>query len=212
MKKRSLFYGTGVMLLSLLLFTGCEKENMTLPVDEFNDLELKTLIVTPPEDTTEYYTETAYANFLIEDGGYVFTGRRNANPDGYPSLDIGNKWGWAGNLGEGEHILKIYAGAGNNDLSKGTFIGRLLVKIYNGNQVYVKYLMYPGIYMQRVHIYISDVMPQTTAPGQYGFTQEFYPPAISFKDIFTVEDTNGDGMFWVIAHADVNIHLSADLD
>jgi len=149
----------------------------------------------PPFDQSE----TAFAK-----GGYVWTTAKKSNPENLPSLNlIKNRWGWAINLnGDGTTTYEIWAGAGLNLTSNGTLVGSLSVEVI-GSSVTVSYTMTPGYAMQEAHIYVGDLSPTTTAPGQYGHTVYFDPLASSYSYTFDATDTNGDGI-WVIAHAVVN--------
>jgi hypothetical protein len=154
---------------------------------------------TPPP--VEYTNETAFAKFAKTDGGYVFTTNKKSNPENYPSLSLTqNRWGWAGNLAIGQYTAPIYAGAGLNNISNGTLVGTLSVNAIAG-KVTVTYQMNGTYKIGEVHIYVGDSKPTTLAPGQYGFTEYFDPKASSFTQDFFVNDTNGDGKIWIIAHA-----------
>ncbi len=159
----------------------------------------------PPPVT--YMSETAFAKFSKEDGGYVFTSGPKSNPEKYPSLDLTrNRWGWSGNLSTGSYSAEIWAGAGLNHTSKGVHIGSLYVDI-SAESVSVSYALKDGFMMEEVHIYVNDMMPSTFAPGQYGHTIYFDPKVSTFEATFDLSDTNGDGKFWLIAHAVVNLPL-----
>ncbi len=151
------------------------------------------------EDEGEIGCQTAYAKFPA-DMGYVFTDKNNANPDGHPSLGIGNNWGWAGLFTEdGKYEYNIYAGAGRNDINKGTLVGTLTVEV-DGDEVTVTYDLSGSNTMEVIHIYVSNDEPTTTAPGQYGWTVEDMGELTSYSHTFTVD---GDEDIWVIAHAEV---------
>ena len=140
--------------------------------------------------------ETAFGK-----GNWVFASSPSANPENLPSLELTNKrWGWAVNIeGDGDHVYEIWAAAGLNNLSNGTLVGTLIVSTF-GDQVEVTYMLDPGYYMYEVHIYADDFAPTTISPGLYGHTVEFVNGASTYSHTFTVEDTDGDGI-WVIAHA-----------
>ncbi len=50
--------------------------------------------------------------------------------DSFIDLDISNKWGWVVyyTVGSSDFTADLYAGAGQNDLSKGTFVGTVTIK------------------------------------------------------------------------------------
>lgn len=162
---------------------------------------------TPPPPPTEGTSETAFAKFDKTGAfgtGFVFTTGNNSNPEWYATLALTkNRWGWAGNFTtDGTYTFDVWAGAGLNNTANGTWVGTLTI-MKSGNDVTVSYNM-SGYSMQEVHIYAGDFMPTTIAPGQYGYTESFGPLpedyATSHTTSFTIEDTNGDGI-WIIAHA-----------
>lgn len=122
-----------------------------------------------PPDENCFYDETAWAY-----GG----------PYANPNWDYVNNrfWGWTnGPLSEGSYEFDIYAGAGLNDISKGTLVGVLYVDFY-GDCVTVKYEMgevpeFGQVYLGEVHLWVGlDVLPgvtrgkttvYTNAPGQF---------------------------------------------
>lgn len=110
-----------------------------------------------------------------------------------------NRWGWANeftDVEDGSYTFEIWAGAGQNDLSKGTLVGTLTVEV-SGPDITVTYDMNPGFTMSETHLYLGDDTPTTIAPGQYGNIHNLNSEA---SDSFTVS-YSGDGDFWLIAHA-----------
>jgi len=98
-----------------------------------------------------------------------------------------NNWGWTnGPLSEGSYEWEVYAGAGQNILSKGTLVGTVSVN-YTGGCVNVTYSVDPGYYLGETHLWVgNDVLPKVTqgkktvytnAPGQfpYGVNYGFDP-------------------------------------
>ncbi len=141
-------------------------------------------------------SETAFAK-----GGWVFASKSKANPENLPSLNLTKmRWGWAINiLEDGETTYEIWAGAGLNDVSKGTLVGELTVT-KTGDDVNIFYNLDPDFEMQEVHIYAGDLAPTTIAPGQYGHIAYFDPMQVTYDSDFIIEDLDGDGI-WIIAHA-----------
>ncbi len=139
---------------------------------------------------------TAYAY-----GDYIWTTDPKSNPEGLPSLKLTkNRWGWAINIkNTGTSYHNLYVGAGLNNISKALLVG--VVKIdYDGSQVTVTYNYNSGYSMEEVHIYAGDLSPTVIAPGQYGHNMYFSPFVSTYTTTFSVNDTNGDGI-WIIAHA-----------
>jgi len=137
--------------------------------------------------------------------GYVFTTNKKSNPENYASLNLTqNRWGWAGQVKtDGTYTFEMWAGAGLNKTSNGTLVGSVTVS-KSGSAVTVTYQTIGGFSMQELHVYAGDFKPTTLAPGQYGYIQYFGDEAseyvTSHTATFTVDDTNGDGV-WIIAHA-----------
>lgn len=121
------------------------------------------------------------------------------------SLGAATRWGWTnGPYGPGSYVLELYAGAGQNDLSKGTLVGHVDVD-YDGARAVVTYRMLPGTEFALVetHLHVgSGVLPMkggqlTAAPGQFESIHENLGGSVS--DRFTV--TGLSGLVHVAAHA-----------
>ncbi|MCI5157843.1 MAG: hypothetical protein D3906_05270 [Candidatus Electrothrix sp. AUS1_2] len=110
-----------------------------------------------------------------------------------------NRWGWEITVGPGQNLTKpIYAGAGQNDTSKGTKVGDLTIE-YKETTVTVKYTMTADdIIMKETHLYVGDESVTTAAPGQYGLQNEGLINATT--DSYTVT-VSGTKPVKVVAHA-----------
>lgn len=139
-------------------------------------------------------TETAFAK-----GTHVLTGDPKANPEGLPSLGLTpNRWGWAIQIRTtGSSSYPLWAAAGQNDTRKGVLAGRVQIEA-TATTATVTYLLDPGFTMDEVHVYAGDRKPATTAPGLFGYTAT--PTGSTHRAVFTVRDTDGDGI-WIVAHA-----------
>lgn len=80
-------------------------------------------------------------------------------------------WGWTnGPIGEGSYQWPIYAGAGGNDISKGTIVGTLYVD-YVGGVVTVKYQLFAGNALGEVHLWVGkEPLPSTKRGKQTIYT------------------------------------------
>ncbi len=144
----------------------------------------------PPVDAAELSCETAFAY-----GGELATT--------FTSLMDTPRWGWSnGPLGAGSYTFDIYAGAGQNDLSKGAVVGTLNIE-YDGASATVTYTMADGYTMDETHLYIgSQPLPSgndgddTVAPGQFGNIHDLTDAT---SDTFVVDGLSGD--IYVVAHA-----------
>ncbi|MBM3431430.1 MAG: hypothetical protein FJX92_00325 [Bacteroidetes bacterium] len=133
------------------------------------------VIANPPAAAT---TETAFA----------YDGDQSGCFQNYSLfLDNPQRWGWTnGPYAPGSYSFKIYAGAGQCDLSKGIHVGDLLVN-YSGSTATVAYNLFGTnpttnvpYSLREVHLYIgNEEFPKITngaqageytiAPGKYPF-------------------------------------------
>ncbi len=94
------------------------------------------------------------------------------------SLGITNsRWGWEiTGVTPGSYNYPIYAGAGQNDLSKGTHVGTLVVSYtcppFGGCLMSVTYDMFGGFELNATHLYVGSDHLQSIAPGSYGNIHE----------------------------------------
>jgi hypothetical protein len=121
----------------------------------------------------------------------------------FNTLLVGGNWGWTnGPLSAGSYEFAIYAGAGQNDLDKGTLVGTLSVD-YDGATALVTYVMYEGFFMTETHLYVgNNQTPGTAAPGQLGNIRSGLDKVTS--DSYTITGLSGD--IYVMAHAVVLGH------
>lgn len=122
-----------------------------------------------------------------------------------PFSDWGfHRWGWTnGPIGPGTYSWLLYAGAGRNDLEKGTVVGTLEVD-YDGSMATVAYQMFDGFTLEETHLFVgNDVLPKknngqyTLAPGQYPYKHDGLNGASS--DYYEVYDLSGE--LYIIGHS-----------
>ncbi|MCI5146282.1 MAG: hypothetical protein D3923_12315 [Candidatus Electrothrix sp. AR3] len=84
-------------------------------------------------------------------------------------LGASNKWGWQIDVPPFASIITkdIYAGAGQNDLDKGTKVGTLLID-YIYPMINVSFMMSDDYTMNETHLYVGLGNTTTGAPGQFG--------------------------------------------
>ncbi|MGY5846859.1 thrombospondin type 3 repeat-containing protein [Salegentibacter sp. HM20] len=115
-------------------------------------------------------------------------------------LGVGNNWGWAHYFDDedGDYQFNIYAGAGQNNLEKGTLVGVVNISV-SGTLVDVEIDLFGGVDAEEAHLYFSDNTPlNTNAPGQFGNNIP------GFDDTFNWDTTySGDGNFWIAIHLGV---------
>lgn len=119
-------------------------------------------------------------------------------------LNENTRWGWSnGPLAAGTYSFTLYAGAGQNDISKGTAVGVVTV-VYNGSSAVVTYNLNSPYTLKEAHLYVgSDVLPKkgpnyTTAPGQYPKVADNISGT---SYVFNVTGLSGN--VYVVAHATV---------
>ena len=141
----------------------------------------------PPVEKT-CGTETAYAV-----GGQTF-------------IDLGitnSRWGWQVTVNRNdEFATPIYAGAGQNDIAKGTEVGELAVSYLNG-ELTVTYLMLDGFVMEELHLNVSEDDLISIAPGSYTVVKEELANGEETEFTYTSYET-ADSIN-VVAHAVVEI-------
>lgn len=115
-------------------------------------------------------------------------------------IDLGlsnSRWGWEiTNIGPGSYSAPIYAGAGQNDLSKGTHVGNL-VYVYDGSSISVDFNMFAGFVMDETHLFVGTDHTTTIAPGLYGNQNDLN---FSSSDSYVIGGFNGEPLF-LVAHA-----------
>ncbi len=129
----------------------------------------------------------------------------------------GNNWGWTnGPLSVGTYEFPIYAGAGGNDIEKGTLVGTLYV-VYDAGNVTVNYDLDEGYYLSETHLWVgNDVLPAvrrgyTNAPGQFPNNHYYGFEAGETMETEWVWTGSGfEGEIWVAAHAVVWMEVECE--
>lgn len=124
-----------------------------------------------PTDPPAEVCETAYGCAYPDDDCYGHELNR------LPGVNS-NNWGWwAESTGEGDHVFTMYAGAGNNDISKATYVGDTTVKIDDEGRATVYTEPTDNCRFDAVHVHVGTDYPRdkrnniTTAPGLYKISQ-----------------------------------------
>jgi hypothetical protein len=135
---------------------------LTTPINQNNgkhyDISHMTFCWNP--HITEYYYDTAlayggsYANDFIANGFH--------------------RWGWSnGPLSEGNYQFAMWVGAGQSDLTKGTYVGTVDIAYLSGTLT-VNFNLVGGCILNQTHVYAGSAMfptlktgEYTVAPGQY---------------------------------------------
>ncbi|MCI5211731.1 MAG: hypothetical protein D3910_23785 [Candidatus Electrothrix sp. ATG2] len=141
----------------------------------------------PPVEKT-CGTETAYA---VGDQTFIDLGITNS------------RWGWQVTVDNDDiFTTKIYAGAGQNDIAKGTEVGELAVSYLNG-ELTVTYRMLDGFVMEELHLNVSEDDLISIAPGSYTVVKEELANGEETEFTYTSYET-ADSIN-VVAHAVVEI-------
>lgn len=107
------------------------------------------------------------------------------------------RWGWQLTVNaNSQGSTPIYAGAAQNDITKGTYVGQLDYTFYGGSLT-VNFDMVPGWVMKKTHVYADQVDVATSAPGQYGNQHELDNGQFDSYALYV----EGDPIF-VVAHAE----------
>lgn len=115
------------------------------------------------------------------------------------------RWGWSnGPLLTGEYLFDLWAGAGQNDLTKGAWAGHVAVRYSDDGQMQVAYLGGAGWKLRETQLYVGveplpvDRSGYTVAPGQYGNVHDAL--GLVSSDVYSVSAT---GPVHLVAHATV---------
>ena len=127
-------------------------------------------------------------------------------------LDISAKWGWVldYNIDQNSSAqYELWAGAAQNDTSKGTLVGYVEVS-NDSNSLYVKYtISEPGWVILKAHFYAGESNPTTAVPGQLGYQsgsdgQLEIKPSGEFTYTFKIDNVWDDKTdLKLAAHAEV---------
>ncbi|QYA25997.1 hypothetical protein G3I01_10885 [Gramella sp. MT6] len=114
-----------------------------------------------------------------------------------------NRWGWAELFDDADgtsQTFKIWAGAGQNDTSKGTHVGDATVTLNGDGDVELDIDIFSGYSFDELHVNLSEDQPSgntAKAPGQYNRNGEVSADVTEY----TFDFNNTDGDFWIIVHA-----------
>jgi len=117
------------------------------------------------------------------------------------SFSNSNRWGWAENFDQADNTetYNIWAGAGQNDTSKGTHVGNATVTLNDDGDVELSISLFAGYSLDELHVNLSEAMPSgnvAKAPGQYNRNGEVSANTLNY----TFDFNNTDGDFWIIVH------------
>lgn len=113
-----------------------------------------------------------------------------------------NRWGWQITVSPYESgSYSLYAGAAQNDPSKGTKVGDVTYS-FNGVYLDLSYVMLSGYGLNQTHVYAGAANVTTGAPGQFGH-QQSHSFGTNFANYYIDTGLNGSQDLFVVAHADV---------
>jgi hypothetical protein len=125
-----------------------------------------------------------------------------------PGNPLTNRWGWqittdiGGYLPTGQKewvATPVYAGAGQNDITKGTHVGNFVYH-YDGESFVGKFRIFPEFELVEAHLYAENESTFTAAPGQ--FTRNGYQTTFTdYGAIYRVDNAYDGGLLYIVAHA-----------
>lgn len=94
----------------------------------------------------------------------------------FQELGLSSRWGWVFNYTIGGPAVeqKLWAGAGQNDITKGEHVGFVIVdeqEVDSVPHLVVRYLLFNEFTMSEAHLYVGRDYPQTAAPGQFPYAE-----------------------------------------
>ncbi len=116
------------------------------------------------------------------------------------------RWGWSnGPLSAGTYNFTIYAGAGNNDITKGKAVGVLNIN-YNGIAAVVSFNLNYPYKLKDAHLYAGNEILPMNKQGKYVTAPGQYPNIASTLDssTYTFNVTGLSGQIYIVAHATVS--------
>ncbi len=103
------------------------------------------------------------------------------------------------------HVTDLWAGAGQNDTTKGTNVGTVTIS-NDVNNLYVTYdITSPNCYLTELHVYAGAEGPGSGAPGKFPYKEVFsepYPTSYTFTiPLSDLGNPANETMLYVAAHA-----------
>lgn len=158
-------------------------------------------------DDRQEVCETAWAYGGDEEGAEVEGVKHNLGVKIDGVENPSNAWGWTNWFDGDALVMDLYAGAAQNDTTKGKLVGTVTVECDNGT-VTVTYEVKDGYWISEAHLWVGDTeLPvvrrgrtetPTSAPGQ--FTYSFSTEATDVGE-WIFDDLDYACEFWVAAHA-----------
>lgn len=111
-----------------------------------------TVVITVIDDVTYSGSETAWAVGDI------------------PFSDLGiTRWGWVITYTGGTVTTPLYAGAAQNDLTKGTLVGNVTIEPWGTTGFKVTYAMDAPYALTEAHLYVGTLKPTAANPGGFQY-------------------------------------------
>ncbi|OEY73990.1 hypothetical protein [Salegentibacter salarius] len=118
------------------------------------------------------------------------------------TLANANRWGWAERYQTGidgdSESFDIWAGAGQNDTSKGEHVGTAVISV-DDDDITLVITLEPGVSLNELHVNLSEDAPSGNsvfAPGQYNLNDEVSPSTLTYT-----WDRDYSDDFYIIVHA-----------
>lgn len=142
-------------------------------------------------------------------GDHTWTNKDNDD------LSLSTRWGWAEEFGVGSDNFEggtvgefpFFAGAGQNDYENNGYLAGMVTVSVSGSTITVTVTAESDVDLNTLHIYTSDMMPTTAAPGQFDKLEGVDgindgSPSSDSPNVYEFT-YSGDGNFWVAVHGDV---------
>jgi hypothetical protein len=212
--------------------TGSDSHTFTIPLSDLGGGDFATSLCDHPFDAAAhaalrkdngsggYQTETGWANGarMVQRGNWATFFNFGFSCDepnvkcetafAFGDIELWditdtNRWGWQITVKSGQPIkAPIYAGAGQNDITKGTHVGYLKIS-YEDGSLTVEYEMFEDFTMTEYHLYVGSEDTITASPGDFpytndnlgGITSESFDILISGETIYIVAHAVVCGQF-----------------
>lgn len=153
-------------------------------------------------DDCPYQAGPESNNGCPEEGGDICETAYMEGDTALNTLANANRWGWAEHyqtsIDGASETYDIWAGAGQNDTSKGEHIGTAEISI-DGDEITLEITLNPNVSLNDLHINLSENAPSGNdvfAPGQYNLNDEVDENTLTYT-----WDRGYSDDFYIIIHA-----------
>ncbi len=226
----------GVELLSPENGDPSYQEQEQAIIEDLNGCKKYTWTLKNSGTKTSFLRAKVTGETITIDGGSDSAWAYGGNTDGVEAIELksienvsSERWGWTNRIDNPEehqsYTLELYAGAGGNDLSKGTLVGDVIVNILSANETSTADQVYKTEYEVEITYSLNNDYPfsegseanfwvgeeklnpgasgNPAAPGQLGFKADIDEPGrMSASKTVTIESESG--VIHIAAHGTVD--------